>query len=421
MPLPHPPSYYAATAIGLVDRAPLAGDTEADVCVVGGGFTGLSTALHLAEAGRSVVLIEANRVGWGASGRNGGQLHSGQRQDVATLERWFGRPAARALFGLAEEAKATVKHLIRAHEIDCDWRPGLIHAIHKRRWLAAAAEEVAHLRDHYGYLDAAVLDRDALAAAIGTDAYFGGWREETAGHLHPLNFALGLARAAEAAGVRIHEGTPALRLGDGPSPVVETPRGKIRAGAVVLATNGATKGLEPESESRIMPIGNYILTTEPLARPPIPGGEAVSDSRFVVYYWRPTVDGRLLFGGGETYSRGEPADIKAFVRRHMLNIYPGLADARIDHAWGGQVAVTMSRLPYMRRLRPGLFTSGGYSGQGVALATFAGKLMAEAILGDAARFDVMASLPARKFPGGRLLRYPSLVLAMSWYALRDRL
>lgn len=432
-PLPHAPSLYAATARDLrPPRPPLDGDVRADVCVVGGGYTGVSTALHLAERGRQVVLVEANRLGWGASGRNGGQLHSGQRQDAHTLETWFGRDKARALFRIGEAAKATVKDLIRRHAIACDWQDGLIHAVHKRRDLDGLEREIDDLRRHYGYDDLSRLDGAALAEAIGTSRYPGGWRDASAGHLQPLDFALGLARAAEAAGARLCEGTAALGIGDGPKPVVVTRTGTVTADAVVLACNGYMAGLEPETEARVLPIHNYILATEPLgsrADALIPGREAVSDTRFVVRYWRLDAAGRMVFGGGETYSKTFPSDIAGFVRRYLLEVYPGLADARVDYGWGGTLAVTLSRLPFMRRLRPGLYTSAGYSGQGVSIATHAGRMLADAITaadapgtdGPAPDFDLMASLPARPFPGGRLLRHPSLVLAMSWYALRDRL
>jgi len=423
--LPHAPSYYAATAHPAPPRPPLDGDTSANVCVVGAGYTGLSTALHLAERGRSVVVVEANRVGWGASGRNGGQLHSGQRRDQETLENWFGETRARALFDLAEESKRTVKGLIADHAIDCDWRDGLIHAVHKKAWLAEAEHEVDHLVSRYGYPGTSVLDAAELSAAIGTDVYFGGWRDGTAGHLHPLNYAFGLARAAEKAGVRIHEGTRAAKIETiaGRTRVV-TATGTVTAGDVVIAANGYLDGLDAEVDAQVMPIRNYVAATAPLgdlADRLIPGREAVADSRFVVHYWRLSADGRMIFGGGETYGHRDPKDIAAFVRAHMLKIYPGLAEVPITHAWGGTLAVTMSRMPFFRRLKPGLYTACGYSGHGVAIATLAGKLMAEAIDGDTARFDVMASLPARKFPGGPLFRLPTLILAMSWFALRDRL
>lgn len=424
--LPHAPSWYAATAHPAPTRPALDGDTSADVCVVGAGFTGLSTALHLAERGRSVVVLEANAVGWGASGRNGGQLHSGQRRDQETLEAWFGETRARALFDLAEEAKHTVKRLIADHAIACDWRDGLIHAVHKRAWLPHVAREVEHLVDRYGYGGTALLDRDALAAAIGTDVYFGGWRDGTAGHLHPLNFCLGLARAAETAGVRIHEASrvAAIDVGPGRPARIATATGTVAATDVVIATNGYLDGLDPEIDTHVMPIRNYVAATEPLGERAdrlIPGGEAVADSRFVVHYWRLSADGRLLFGGGETYGHRDPADVAGFVRAHMARIYPNLAEVRIDHAWGGTLAVTMNRMPFVRRLKPGLYTAAGYSGHGVAIATFAGRLLAEAIDGDTARFDVMAAIPAKTFPGGPLLRAPTLALAMTWFALRDRL
>ncbi len=423
--LPHAPSYYAATAHPAPERPALDGDTTADVCVVGAGYTGLSTALHLAKRGRSVVVVEANRVGWGASGRNGGQLHSGQRRDQETLEKWFGEARARALFDLAEESKRTVKGLIAEHAIDCDWRDGLIHAVHKKAWVGEAAREVEHLTARYGYPGASLLDAAELAAAIGTDVYYGGWRDGTAGHLHPLNYALGLARAAEEAGVRIHEATRATGIETTAGRVrVATPTGTVGAADAVIAANGYLDGLVPAIDARVMPIRNYVAATAPLgplADRLIPGREAVADSRFVVHYWRLSADGRMIFGGGETYGHSDPKDIAAFVRAHMLKIYPNLADVPITHAWGGTLAVTMNRMPFFRRLKPGLYTACGYSGHGVAIATLAGRLLAEAIDGDTARFDVMGSIPAGKFPGGPLLRLPTLVLAMSWFALRDRL
>lgn len=423
---PHAPSYYAASAHAAPPRPPLDGDTSADVCVVGAGYTGLSTALHLAKAGRSVVVLEANRVGWGASGRNGGQLHSGQRRDQETLESWFGEARAHALFDLAEEAKATVKALIATHAIDCDWRDGLIHAVHKKAWLPDATREVEHLATRYGYGGTSLLGREELAAAIGTDVYFGGWRDGTAGHLHPLNYCLGLARAAEEAGVRIHEATRVTAISPPRAGAthVATATGAVTASDVVIAANGYLAGLDRDVDAHVMPIHNYVLATEPLgarADRLIPGREAVADSRFVVHYWRLSADGRMIFGGGETYGLSPPADVAGFVRAHMLKIYPDLADVAVTHAWGGTLAVTMNRMPYFRRLRPGVYTASGYSGHGVAIATFAGKLMAEAIVGDTARFDLMAAIPANKFPGGPLFRLPTMVLAMSWFALRDRL
>ncbi|AXS39310.1 FAD-binding oxidoreductase [Breoghania sp. L-A4] len=421
----HAPSLYAASAKGDTPRPALQDATRADVCVVGGGFTGISTALHLAERGYSVIVLEAERIGWGASGRNGGQLHSGQRRDQDWLEKRCGMETARRFWSMAEEAKALVKDRIAKHAIDCDWMPGLIHAVHKPGWVAEEQEAAERLSRDYGYDEISMLDRDALASAIGTDVYHGGYRDAGAGHLHPLNFVLGMARAAEDAGVRIFETSGVTKIGDGSPAIVTTAQGEVQADTVVLAANGYLAGLEPATEARVMPINNFILATEPLSEAEadalIPGREAASDSRFVVHYWRLTADRRMVFGGGETYSSRFPADIAAFVRNHMLKIYPQLSQARIEYAWGGTLAVTTNRMPYFRRPRKGLYVACGYSGHGVATANFAGRVIADAVAGDAERFDVFESLPMRPFPGGTLLRWPTLALAMSWFALRDRL
>lgn len=422
---PHVPSVWAATAGEMPERSALDGDVRADAVVVGAGYTGLSTALHLAGSGRSVRVVEAHRIGWGASGRNGGQIHGGQRIDQPTLERWFGEPRARELLDLADEGVAAVREIVAAHAIDCDLRDGLVHAVHKRRMVETTKSELDDFRRRYGDRDLTFLDRDELAAAIGTDVYFGGWRDGRAGHLHPLRYALGLARAAESRGVVIHERTRAEAIrdeADGRRRVV-TASGSILADDVVIAADAHLDGLAPEIDAHVLPIQTFLLATEPLGERAdrlIPGREAVADSRFVVHYWKLDAEGRLVFGGGERYGRHPPADVGAFVMGHMRRIYPNLADARIEHAWGGLVGVTMNRLPFVRRLAPGLWTATGYSGHGIAVATLAGRLLAEAIGGDPARFEVMASLPARKFPGGPHLRWPTLVLAMTWYALRDR-
>lgn len=425
-------SLYAASADRSLAFPSLDENVRTHVAIIGGGYTGLSAALHLAEAGVDVVVVEAERVGWGASGRNGGQLHSGQRRDQDWLEAKLGRDDAHALWRLAEEAKGLVKDLIAWHGIDCDWRPGLIETVHKRRLVASEIAYVEKLRRDYGYEPVAWLDREVLAAAIGTDVYFGGRRDMGAGHLDPLKFAQGLARAAARAGARIFEGTKAVSVTGTAATgfavevaALGTQSAVVTADIVLLAGNGYLDGIDAYTEARVMPIDNYILATAPIGagRPGglIPGGEAVSDTRFVVYYFRPSPDGRLIFGGGETYSRRPPAALAEFVKRHMLRIYPQLEGTRVDYAWGGTLAITMKRLPFIRRLRPGVYVAAGYSGQGVALAPFAGKVLADAIRGDTARLDRFAALPVPPFPGGKLLRYPALVAGMSWYALRDRL
>ena len=420
-----PESYYAATAVGAVEHPRLTGDLRCDVCVIGGGFTGLSAALHLAERDYDVVLLEARRVGWGASGRNGGQFGGGQRRPQGELERLVGAQQARALWDLAEEAKATVKERIRRHGIACDLKLGSLRVAYKPGDAAMLAAEAAELRERYGYPHIRAVAREEVAEMLGTTIYHGGALDRDAGHLHPLNYALGLARAAAEAGARIYEDSAATRLEGGARPGVETARGRVRARYLVLACNGYLEGLERRIAGKIMPINNYILATEPLgetrAREIIRDDLAVSDTKFVIDYYRLSADKRLLFGGGETYRRGFPADIKGFVRKYMLRVYPQLAETRIDYAWGGTLAITLNRLPGFGRLGPGVFYAQGFSGHGVALTTLAGKLIAEAAAGSAERFDVFARLPQPSFPGGTLLRWPGLVAGMLYYGLRDKL
>jgi gamma-glutamylputrescine oxidase len=424
----HPESYYAATALGDIEHPRLRGEVSCDVCVIGGGFTGLSAALHRAERDYDVVLLEAWRAGWGASGRNGGQLGSGQRRSQGELERLVGLEDARRLWDLAEEAKATVKARIHRHGIRCDLKSGALHVAYKPGDAATLADQAEALRARYGYPHIRAVARDEVAELLGTGIYHGGSLDSGAGHLHPLNYALGLARAAAEAGARIFEDSPVTRIESGAHPgatTAATAGGRVRARYLVLACNGYLEGLERRIARKIMPINNFILATEPLgedrAREIIRDDVAVSDTKFVIDYYRLSADKRLLFGGGETYRRAFPADIKGFVRKYMLRVYPQLADARIDYAWGGTLAITLNRLPGFGCLGPGLFYAQGFSGHGVALTSLAGKLIAEAVAGSAERFDVFARLPQPSFPGGTLLRWPGLVAGMLYYTLKDRL
>ena len=421
----YPPSVYAETCTALDRFPPLKGETRADVAVVGGGYTGLSAALHLARAGRDVVLVDAHRVGFGASGRNGGQIGSGQRQEVDWLERQFGRDTARRLWDLACEAMALTRGL--AAESGVGVRDGVAHACRNRAEVDHAARMAAHLAAHYGCDKVQPLDRDALAAHLGSRAYAGGDVDWGAGHVHPLALALGMARLSVAAGVRIHEGTHVHRIEHGTATTktrVLCDTGRILCDQVILAGNGYQGRLDARVAARVMPINNYIVATEPLGdRFPeiMPQHTAAADTKFVVNYWRLDDDRRLIFGGGETATYRFPKDIAALVRPHLLSVYPQLADVAITHAWGGTLAITMNRMPHFARPAPNCLSAGGYSGHGVAMATLAGRLMADAVAGQADGFDAMAAIPARPFPGGSMLRSPLLVAGMAWYGLRDRL
>lgn len=424
----YPPSWYADTVETLPPFPPLRGEVRADVCVVGGGYTGLNAALTLAERGFSVVLLEAQRVGFGASGRNGGQLATGQRKDQKSLEKLVGKDHARLLWQEGLDAVAHVKGRIARHGIDCHLKPGIAHLGFSDAERAELHEEAAYLRDAYGYEEVTPLSAGEGHALCPSPAYRGGVIDRGSAHLHPLAYALGLARAARDAGVTIHEGSEVHRIdrssnGDA-KVIVATGQGRVIADHLILGCNGYLRGLDRKVAARVMPINNFIAATEPLGertREVLTEDVAVADTKFVVNYFRLSHDGRLLFGGGESYGYRFPSDIVAKVRRPMLEIFPHLKDVTFTHAWGGTLAITVRRLPYMARLAPNILTASGYSGHGVGTASHAGHLMALAIAGEAEGFDTMAAIPALPFPGGAALRSPLLVMAMSWYALRDRL
>ena len=413
----YPPSWYHATAHTLPEFPRAKGSMSCDVAIIGAGFTGLSTALHLAEAGYDVILLDAHRVGWGASGRNGGQVGSGQRNDQAWIEARYGMDVAKSVWQIAEDAKATVKRLIHTHQIDCDWRDGIIHASHTQADAEELIEETAHLNSSYG-AQTELLDKADTAEALSTDVYHNASIDRTAGHLHPLNYALGLAKAADTVGVRIFENA---RVISHKGTDVQLEHAKVSAKTLVIAANGYIGRLNGQIAARVMPINNFIVTTAPLETPLIRDRMAVADTRFVVNYFRETSDGRLLFGGGENYGYKFPKDIERFVRRAMLQVYPQLEDAKITHAWGGTLAITSTREPFFAQLEPDVFTACGYSGHGVALATEAGVMLAAAIQGQTERFDLQKTLSPPNLPGLSLMRHPIQVAAMSWFALRDRL
>lgn len=417
----YPASYYAATADPLPPFAPAKGAITCDVCVVGGGYSGLSAALHLRAAGYDVALVEAQRVGFGASGRNGGQVGTGQRIGQDDLEGIVNKAQARALWDLSLESVDLVRDLIAKHDIDCGWADGIIEADHRAKFVPHSHEYAEKLQSEYGYDKIRALDKDEMRALVGSRAYYGGTLDLGGGHLHPLRFALGLARAAQAAGVRIYEQSKVT--GVTPDGQVTTENAKISASHVILGCNGYLGGLNPQVAARVMPINNFIAATEPLDDPErlIRHNYAVADSKFVINYFRFSQDNRMLFGGGESYGYRFPRDIAATVRKPMLEIFPQLKDTRIDYAWGGTLGITMNRMPHFAQVSDKVISISGYSGHGVAMATLAGKLAADAVAGQAEQFDIFATVPSPRFPGGRRLRTPLLVLAMLWYSLRDRL
>lgn len=421
----YPDSYYVATAIGVEDRPSLEEEITADVCVIGAGFTGLSAALNLAEMGMSVVVLEAERVGYGASGRCGGLIGSGQRKDVLETEKMFDLARSQQLWKFSELAKDEIRTRVEKHDIRCDLQKGQLEGFHKRRYVGDAQEMADALTERYDYPFCRVLNAEESRELVATNTFYESLYDPEALAIHPLNFTLGLARAASDAGVRIFENSRVRSYTKTDPAVVTTATGSVKASFVVLACNGYLGNLEPRSAGKIMPINNFMIATESLgeerAREVINGRFGVHDTRFVVNYFRMSDDHRLLFGGGENYRPGFPKDIAKFVRPYMLKLFPQLKDAKIDYAWGGTLSVTVNRLPHLGRLEPNVFFGQGYSGHGISTANFAGKVIAEAIAGVAGRFDVFANLPSHTFPGGTLLRYPGMVLGMMYYTLRDRI
>jgi gamma-glutamylputrescine oxidase len=423
----HVESYYAATANPVPPRPTLQGDIDADVCVVGGGIAGCSTALHLAERGYRVVLLEGHRIGWGASGRSGGQVIFGYSASQDKLVAQLGRDGARKLFDLSVEAVDLLRSLVERHAIQCDLQWGHVHVAIKPRQeaeLLAFQEELA--RD-YGYTSPRWLDRQAIRSLLATDRYLSGLRDDRSGHLHPLNYTLGIAAAAERAGARLFERAQVVGLDEGATVRVRTQAGaSVRANHVALCCNAyIDTHLSRHLRNRIMPVGTYIVATESLGRERIESvireNVAVADINFVLDYFRRSADHRLLFGGRVSYSGRDAFGTARATRLRMLKVFPQLADAKIEYAWGGYVDITMSRAPDFGRLAPNVYYLQGFSGHGIALTGLAGKLVAETIAGQSERFDLYTKLQHRTFPGGSALRMPALVLAMMWFRLKDLL
>jgi len=419
----HAPSYYAASGLPQPARPPLQGEVVADVVVIGAGYTGLSSALHLAEAGFKVVVLEAAQVGWGASGRNGGQLVHSYSRDMDVIEARYGATTAQALGSMAFEGAKIIHERIAKYQIDCHFKPGGMFA-------AITAKQVSQLEHHkalwerYGHTELRLLDAAQSEAAIGTRRYKATLLDDSTGHMHPLRLAQGEAAALESLGGVVHEGSPVLRIERGDPAVVHTAQERVKARFVIVACNAYIGGLEPQLASRSMPCGTQVIATEPLGdRFPeiLPTDYCVEDSNFLLDYFRLSADRRLLYGGGVIYGARDPQHVESIIRPKLLKTFPQLQGVRIDYGWTGNFLLTLSRLPEVGRLSSNIYYSQGCSGHGVTFTHLIGRVLSEVIQGQANRFDAFAQLPHYPFPGGRLFRVPLTALGAWYYDLRDKL
>ncbi|MBM3117786.1 NAD(P)/FAD-dependent oxidoreductase [Jeongeupia naejangsanensis] len=419
----HAPSYYAASAHPQPLRPALDTALDVDVCIIGAGYTGLSAGLHLAEAGFSVAIVETARVGWGASGRNGGQIVNSYSRDLDVIESRYGVDTARALGSMAFEGGRIIRERIARYGIDCDLKDGGVFA-------AITPNQFAHLQkqhalwQRYGHTRLQLLDRAQTREVVASERYCGALLDLSGGHIHPLNLALGQAAAFESLGGRIFEDSPAIRVERSFRPVVHTAHGSVTASFVIVAGNAYLGGLVPELAARSMPCGTQVIATEPLgalADTLLPQDYCVEDCNYLLDYFRLSADKRLLFGGGVIYGARDPAHVESLVVPKLLKVFPQLANVRIDYAWTGNFLLTLSRMPQMGRIDHNIYYSQGCSGHGITFTHLAGRLLAEVLQGQATRFDAFAKLPHLPFPGGRLLRIPFTALGAWYYDLRDRL
>ncbi|WP_043310654.1 FAD-binding oxidoreductase [Pseudomonas sp. ML96] len=421
---PYPQSYYAASANPVPQRPALQGETETDVCIIGAGYTGLSTALFLLENGFKVTIVEAAKVGFGASGRNGGQIVNSYSRDIDVIERTVGPKHAKLLGDMAFEGGRIIRERIAKYDIKCDLKGGGVFAANTPKHMKHL-ESQKKLWERYGHTQLELLDEKRIREVVDTDTYVGGMLDMSGGHIHPLNLALGEAAAVESLGGIIHEQSPAIRVERGANPVVHTPEGRVKAKFVVVAGNAYLGNLLPELASKSMPCGTQVITTEPLsdelAKSLLPQDYCVEDCNYLLDYYRLTGDKRLIFGGGVVYGARDPANIEAIIRPKMLKTFPQLKDVKIDFAWTGNFLLTLSRLPQVGRLGDNIYYSQGCSGHGVTYTHLAGKLLAETLRGQAERFDAFASLPHYPFPGGRLFQVPFSAIGAWYYSLRDKL
>jgi len=422
---PHTTSYYAASANPSPERPPLQGDHQIDICVVGAGFSGLSTALHLAEKGYKVAIVEGARVGWGASGRNGGQIVNGLNASLQTIRKRYGQDTANFVASLVQEGGGIIRERVKTYGIACDLKKGNIFtgltAAHMRELEARRA-----LWASYGIDNQEMLDKAQLRKHIGSDLYEGGMIDHTGGHMHPLNLALGEAAAFEKLGGVIYEQSPVIHADtEAAKPVVKTAHGSLTCNTLILCGNAYLAHVVPALTARVMPVSTQVMATEPLgearAKDLLPTDVCVEDVRYILDYYRLSADNRLLFGGGTVYGGTDPSDIVAKLRPAMEKVFPQLKGVKTDFAWSGNFALSFSRVPQMGRLGNNTYFAHGYSGHGVTGSHTFGRILAEAVDGDKTRFDVFAKVPWYPFPGGRMFRVPYSMVGSWYYALRDRL
>ena len=421
----HVASYYAASANPHAPYPQLNEPIRCDVCIVGGGFSGLSSALHLIEAGYDVVVLEAARIGWGASGRNGGQVVNSYSRDIDVIEARYGQQTAAMLGSMMFEGAEIIRQRIDRYAIACDYQPGAVSAALTTKQFSALKEKM-QLWQRYGHQQLELLDGETMRRTVASERYVGGLLDRQGGHLHPLNLALGEAEAVRRHGGRLFEQSAVTHIDYGQPTKLHTALGCVSANLVILAGNAYLgEKLEPRLSRLSMPCGSQIITTEPLtadmALSLLPDNYCVEDCNYLLDYFRLTADNRLLYGGGVVYGAQDPADIDARIRPLMLKTFPQLKKVRIDYRWTGNFLLTLSRMPQFGRLENNVYYLQGDSGHGVTLTHLAGKLIAEVLRGDAERFDSFAKLPHLPFFGGRHLQVPFTALGAAYYALRDRL
>ena len=420
----HTTSWYAASANNKTVRPTLEGDLHADVCIIGAGFTGISAALELCERGFSVIVLEGTRIGFGASGRNGGQIVNGYSRDLETIARRYGHEKAVKLGQMSLEGGQIIRDRVAKYAIDCDLVDGGFFAAFTPKQIKEMDVQKSNWEKH-GHTGLEIVSKADVGKYVKTDRYAGGMIDRLGGHIHPLNYVLGEAAAVESLGGKIFENSQVIAVEKGANPVVRTAKGKVAAKYVLVCGNAYLGKLLPDIGDRMMPVSSQVMATEPLDAALIeellPADYCIEDANYILDYYRRTSDNRLLYGGGIGYGGSDPADLTGVIRPNMLKTFPQLQNTKIDFAWSGNFALTLTRIPHIGRLSDNVYFSHGDSGHGVTTTQLLGKILGEVVAGHAERFDVWSSLPNFPFPGGKTFRVPLTMLGAWWYGLRDRL